>query len=286
MPHSQPGILAPVPPQARFIELRAVPEQDPAAALKLLAKRPVTEALVVGLGAGLVQGLGLSLEELHAFRALTGPGCEVPATQADLWLWLRGEDAGQIAHDARMLVQDLAPAFVPVDQTNGFKYKTGLDLSGYQDGTENPEGAAAEAAAFADGSSFVSVQKWVHDLARFDGFPLQTRDNIIGRRASDDVELADAPIDAHVKRTAQESFEPEAFVVRRSMPWSDTRGEGLQFVAFGNSFYAFEAQMRRMAGLEDGILDALFRFSRPVSGSNFWCPPVKDGRLDLSMIGM
>ena len=60
------------------------------------------------------------------------------------------------------------------------------------------------------------------------------------------------------KRTVQESFEPEAFVVRRSVPWADKGGEGLMFVAFGQSLDAFEAQLRRMAGQEDGILDGLF----------------------------
>jgi putative iron-dependent peroxidase len=62
------------------------------------------------------------------------------------------------------------------------------------------------------------------------------------------------------------------------------------FVAFGKSFDAFEAQMRRMAGQEDGITDALFRISRPVSGAFFWCPPVREdargGRLDLRQIGL
>jgi len=57
-------------------------------------------------------------------------------------------------------------------------------------------------------------------------------------------------------------------------------------VAFGHSLDAFEAQLRRMVGLDDGITDALFRFSRPVTGSYFWCPPVRDGRLDLSAIGL
>jgi putative iron-dependent peroxidase len=58
------------------------------------------------------------------------------------------------------------------------------------------------------------------------------------------------------------------------------------FVAFGKSLDAFEAQMRRMAGLDDGITDALFRISRPVTGSSFWCPPVRDGRLDLRLLGL
>jgi putative iron-dependent peroxidase len=70
------------------------------------------------------------------------------------------------------------------------------------------------------------------------------------------------------------------------MPWSDGSRAGLVFVAFGKSFDAFEAQLRRMVGLEDGVADALFRFTRPVSGGYFWCPPMKDGRLDLRALGL
>ncbi|MCA9569717.1 MAG: Dyp-type peroxidase, partial [Myxococcales bacterium] len=94
-----------------------------------------------------------------------------------------------------------------------------------------------------------------------------------------------APQTAHVKRTAQESFDPEAFVVRRSMPWADARGEGLVFLAFGRDLTAFEALLHRMVGLEDGLTDALFRFTRPVTHAAFWCPPVTGGRLVLGAGG-
>lgn len=99
-------------------------------------------------------------------------------------------------------------------------------------------------------------------------------------------ELDDAPESAHVKRTAQESFDPEAFILRRSMPWADAAGEGLVFVAFGRNFDAFEALLNRMVGAEDGIADALFTFTRALTGSYFWCPPVADGRLDLRALGL
>ena len=36
--------------------------------------------------------------------------------------------------------------------------------------------------------------------------------------------------------------------------------------------------------LEDGVPDALLRFTRPVSGGYFWCPPLLDGRLDLRVL--
>ncbi|RBJ65700.1 peroxidase, partial [Pseudomonas sp. MWU12-2534b] len=62
------------------------------------------------------------------------------------------------------------------------------------------------------------------------------------------------------------------------------QGAGLMFLAFGHSFEAFEAQLRRMSGLDDGIVDGLYRFSRPITGGYYWCPPLREGRLDLSVL--
>ena len=67
-----------------------------------------------------------------------------------------------------------------------------------------------------------------------------------------------------------------------SMPWVDGQRARLMFVAFGASFDAFEAQMRRMAGIDDGVTDALFRFTQPLTGAYFWCPPVRRGKVDFS----
>ena len=231
---SQPGILAPVPSHARYLEFAAVADRDPVSVLRDLAARRGAESSVIGLGAGLVQGLGHAIEGLRPFPALSGPGCEVLSTQADLWCWVGGVDRGQIIHEARTLVQVLRPAFRCDRVVDGFKYDRGLDLAGYEDGTENPVGDAATAAAIVqgtgpvlDGSSFVAVQQWVHDLDHFNAMPQGERDDIIGRRLNDNEELEEAPISAHVKRTAQESFDPEAFVVRRSMPRGGRGGRGL-----------------------------------------------------------
>lgn len=289
---SQSGILPPIPPLSRYLEFRALPDQDIMQSLRDISKFSGQQNLVVGFGHGLVLSTGNTIAGLKSFPNLSGPGCEIPSTQADIWCWIRGDDNGQILHTAREFTALIAPAFRRVRQVDGFRYKSGLDLTGYEDGTENPTENAAITAAFVhgagsgmDGSSFVAVQQWVHDLDYFQSLDGADKDNIIGRRLKDNYEFEDAPLSAHVKRTAQESFEPEAFVLRRSMPWADATGEGLQFVAFGHSVDAFEAQLKRMAGLEDGILDGLFRFSHPVTGGYYWCPPCRDGHLDLSALG-
>jgi len=89
-----------------------------------------------------------------------------------------------------------------------------------------------------------------------------------------------------VKRTAQESYDPETFMVRRSMPWASAGEQGLEFVAFVESLDRFERQLVRMMGLDDGVTDALFTFSRPVTGGYYWCPPIAGARLDLSALGV
>lgn len=73
-------------------------------------------------------------------------------------------------------------------------------------------------------------------------------------------------------------------MVRRSMPWAGVDTEGLEFVAFVNALDKVTRMMRRMAGLEDGIVDALFSFSRPVTGGYYWCPPASGGRLVLDAL--
>lgn len=293
MNNFQAGILAPVPAAARHLFFSIANAGGISAAVKALAAFADGEATLVGLGQSATDALGATIDRLHAFPAIAKAGVDVPSTPFAVWVWLRGDDRGEILRRSMTVTRLVAPHLELAQAIDAFRYKTGLDLTGYEDGTENPKDAAAVDAAIVrgvggglDGSSFVAIQQWVHDFDRFEAMAPPERDLAIGRRLADNEEIDDAPPYAHVKRTAQESFEPEAFVVRRSMPWNDERRAGLVFVAFGKSFDAFEAQLRRMTGTEDGVVDALFRFSRPVSGAYFWCPPMRDGRPDLRSAGL
>ena len=292
---SQPGILGEVATQARSLsfDLRGG-EAAPLlrARLQRLAALLDPAAAVVGLGEPLLRALGKTVPGLRSFPALTGPGCAVPSTQHALWVELTGGDRGTLAQRAAEVREALGDAFVLAGDLAAFKHREGRDLSGYLDGTENPRAGKAAAAALVagagpglDGGSFAAVQRWRHDLAHFNALPEPERDHVIGRRLSDDEELEDAPPSAHVKRTAQESFDPEAFMVRRSLPWIEGGEQGLLFVAFVENLDRYERVLRRMAGLEDGVTDALLRFSQPQSGAYFWCPPVREGRVDLAAIG-
>ncbi len=289
----QPGVLAPVPPLARYLTFTLEPGAEPRRALLALNDIADGDKCVVGIGDSLLRALGSEIAGVRPFPSSAGAGFEVPATPAALWCWLRGNDRGEIVHSSRAIERALAPAFALDNTIDAFRHGSGRDLTGYEDGTENPVGKKAVAAAVVhgmgdglDGATFVAVQQWVHDFDRFDAMSAKAQDNTIGRRRRDNKELDRAPPSAHVKRTAQETFTPEAFVVRRSMPWADATRAGLVFVAFGHSPDAFEAQLKRMVGAEDGIADALFKFTRPITGAYFWCPPLRKGRLDLRAVGI
>ena len=293
MPLYQPGILQTETPLARYLTFSVAATEDIAETLQAFAATVDGDTTIVGIGQSLVAACASNVPGLHTFPAITGKGIEIPSTPAALWCWLRGSDRGELFHRSRQIESLLLPNFSLDDVVDCFQYNSNRDLTGYEDGTENPEGDDAIAAGIVqgqgtglDGSSFVAVQQWLHDLEYFESLEPDQQDDTFGRRRADNKEFAEAPESAHVKRAAQESYSPEAFMVRRSMPWSDGVQGGLVFVAFGKSFDAYEAIINRMLGAEDGITDALFTFTRPVSGAYYWCPPMKKGKLDLSALGL
>lgn len=292
MSSTQPGILADVPAHARFLTFRLAHDVAPADALAALAGLPWDPALLVGVGDPLARALARPIDGLSPFPAYATPGVSVPSTPGALWIRVSGDDRGDVWLAARAAVEALAAAFVLDEAVDGYRHGNGRDLTGYEDGTENPTGDDAAATAIVtgrgdglDGGSFLAVQRWVHDFARFGAMKPEERDLAVGRRREDNEEIEDAPASAHVRRTAQEEFTPAAFLLRRSMPWHGDDGAGLLFCSFGAGLGAFNAQLRRMVGLDDGVVDALFRFTRPVTGGYYFCPPVHEGRLDLRALG-
>ena len=288
----QPAILESVPAHARHLFFDLNPAVHPWAALQALAAACDGQSAVLGIGAPTAQALGGPVAGLRGFPVLPAARPAIPVTQRALWLWLRGDEPGDLLRHGHALQALIAPAFTLAQAIDSFRHQGSRDLTGYEDGTENPKDAAAVDAAVAqgqgagiDGSSFAAVQQWLHDFPTFDAMPRAEQDACLGRCRDDNEELADAPASAHVKRTAQEDFDPEAFVVRRSMPWAAGADAGLVFLAFGKSFDAFEAQLRRMTGHDDGISDALFRFTRPLTGGYYWCPPLAGNTVDLSALG-
>lgn len=289
----QAALLEPVPPVGAVLVFDTDPGVDARKGLDAIRGAPASGNVVLGVGEPLALALRAHVEGLRAFPAVSGLGVAFPSTQGALWAFVRGEERGEVLDRAMGIHKKLGAGWRILEEVDVFRYRGGRDLTGYEDGTENPKGDAAIEAAVVSGggagmagASFVAVQRYVHDLARFHTFEEAARDAIIGRRAKDNEEIAAAVATAHVKRAAQESFDPPAFMVRRSMPWGDVREHGLYFVAYVERLDRFERVLRRMAGLEDGLVDGLLGVTRATSGGYYFCPPMTQGSLDLRALGM
>jgi putative iron-dependent peroxidase len=170
------------------------------------------------------------------------------------------------------------------DETHGFKYFDDRDLIGFVDGTENPEGSAViDAAIIGDedapfaGGSYVIVQKYLHDLARWNDIPVERQEQIIGRKKLSNVELDDSvkPSFAHNALTSIVENGEQLDIVRDNMPFGDLgKGEfGTYFIGYARSPHRIERMLRNMfIGDPPGNYDRLLDVSRAVTGTLFFVP--------------
>lgn len=276
-----------------FITLALAPEgaarvRRAAAALpgltRAVAEKLAEPALVSALGIGAaawdaVVG-GAKPEGLVPFAPLADGDRVAPATPADLFLHIHSprHDANLVL--AREFLRALAGGATVVEEVMGFKHLGGRDLTGFVDGTENPKGdERAEVALVAEGpfagGSFVSLQRYVHNLPKWEVLPVPQQEHVIGRTKDDDEELDDEvkPPTAHIARVVIEEEGEELEVLRHSLPYGGTGENGLYFVAYCADPGPFRRMLERMVLRDaDGHYDRLLDFSRPVTGAAFFTP--------------
>jgi putative iron-dependent peroxidase len=103
------------------------------------------------------------------------------------------------------------------------------------------------------------------------------QEKVIGRTKLDSVELeGDAmPATSHVSRTVVEEDGAELKIFRRNTAYGTVSDHGTMFVGFAARQRILDLMLRRMAGAtEDGLRDALTRYTTPVSGAYYFIPSV------------
>lgn len=233
---------------------------------------------------------------LHPFRELAAGGRHAVATPGDLLFHIRATQMDLCFELASQISGRLTGIGEIVDETHGFKYFDERDLLGFVDGTENPTGPAAvqaaiigaEDAQFA-GGSYVIVQKYVHDLDRWNKLSVAEQEQIIGRMKLSDIELADdvKPSCAHNALTSIEVDGEEVSIVRDNMPFGHvSSGEfGTYFIGYARTPAVTEQMLRNMfIGSPPGNYDRILDFSTAVTGSLFFVPsqPLLDRLADVA----
>ena len=223
--------------------------------------------------------------ELNGFNApLAGAeGYMMPATQADLWLWVAGASYDVVFDVGRKAIADLAEHATLDRELSGWSYKHSRDLTGFEDGTENPTLMRAPGIATIPddapgaGGTILLFQKWQHKSAAWDELPDEAQERVIGRTKPDSVELAEdvMPKDAHVPRTTVDENGEERKIFRRNTAYGSVTQFGTVFVGFSADQNRIQRMLARMAGAEDGIRDALTRYSEPLTGAYYFVPSLQ-----------
>jgi porphyrinogen peroxidase len=222
--------------------------------------------------------------ELHPFKELRSGSRHAVSTPGDLLFHIRATRMDLCFELASLITTRLGGIGQIVDEVHGFSYFDERDLLGFVDGTENPTGAAAVQAAIIGseepayaGGSYVIVQKYLHDLPRWNALPVEEQERIIGRAKLSDVELDDSvkPSYAHNELNTIVVDGKEVKIVRDNMPFGRVgAGEyGTYFIGYSRSPATIEQMLANMfVGSPPGNYDRILDFSTAVTGSLFFVP--------------
>ena len=184
--------------------------------------------------------------ELHPFKEIRAGERHAVSTPADLLFHMRAKRMDMCFEMVHQIMERIGAAVSVVDETHGFRYFDDRDLLGFVDGTENPRGGAAlnaalvaeEDAQFA-GGSYVIIQKYLHDMSRWNALTTEQQERIIGRKKLSDIELSDEvkPASAHNALTSIEMDGKEVKILRDNMPFGrPSQGEfGTYFIGYSRS---------------------------------------------------
>jgi porphyrinogen peroxidase len=222
---------------------------------------------------------------LHPFVPLNGPRHTAVATPGDLLFHLRAHRFDLCFELAERLVGRLRDFGQVVDEVHGFKFFDERDLLGFVDGTENPSGAAAAAAALIGdedpafaGGSYVIVQKYLHDLESWDALTVEDQERVVGRSKLEDIEMADdvKPANSHVAlNTIFDDSGEQRQILRFNMPFGSVgAGEcGTYYIAYARSPDVIEHMLTNMfIGNPSGHTDRILDFSTALTGALFFAP--------------
>ena len=250
--------------------------------------------LVIGLGPTLLPDLSSDVppdfQPFVTIEAGDGSGRQAKGTQEELLLWLTNDDKGKVWYAQYQARTALKGTMNVARETLTFIYGASLDMTGFIDGTGNPQGEAAERAAAiipdggpGAGGSFINAQRWVHDLDAWNKMSVPDQEKVFGRTKPDSVRLDPQPDYSHLShvelregKTADASKPKRDEFVRRSTPYALHDGTvGLYFMAFCKTQAPIRERLRSMYAVDGGVRDRLVDFSNPASGSFYFAPSVE-----------
>lgn len=210
---------------------------------------------------------------------------QMPVVPADVLIHIASARADICFALSQSFFEGIQDQVDVLDERVCFRYFDGRDMTGFIDGTENPQfpddraevALLGEDAGIFEDSSFVFAQRYAHDLDKWKRLKVDAQEQVMGRTKLESIELDDEvkPDNAHVARTVVEDDEGEEMeILRHSLPYGDGQGDqGLFFIAYTKDLTILDAMLERMFGTSgDGIHDRLLHFVTALDGAYYFAP--------------
>lgn len=221
---------------------------------------------------------------LKAFPIMSKDDRIAPSSNVDIYIEIRS-DRFDVNHIVSFKIcQLLAGSVELIEQVKAFRFLDGRDLTGFVDGTENPQGMHRREVAlvkdcddefFASGS-YLHTQRYQHNLTLWESLNNKEQEDIYGRTKVDNLEYEneEKALTAHTKRTSLKDEQGNSIeILRQSMPYGDMKTQGLFFVSYCQSPEPFEIMLKSMIyGDEHGNVDYLLKYTQAETGAAFFAP--------------
>ena len=203
------------------------------------------------------------------------------ACKTQFLVWINHDQKGKLWDVQHTLRNSLAGNMRLARETPTFIYGESQDMTGFIDGTGNPEperdvevGTVPEGQPGAGGSHIIA-QRWIHDLKAFNELPLEEQEGVFGRTKDKSERLSPQPPHSHLSHvelregaTGDDSTPKRDEITRRSTPYAfpapPTGGDGvngLYFIGFCATQAPLRERMRAMYGMDGQVRDRLTDFS-------------------------
>lgn len=262
-------------------------------ALKALQDKYPEDSLgmTVAFGCDAWAAFGHSKEgsEIIPFRPLGGG--LAPATQHDIYVHIQSMHQDTAFALSQSVLAAFGGSIRIAGEVHGFRLLQERGLDGFVDGTENPQGddKVRDVAIIPEGrpdagGSYVLLQKYRHDLKKWDAVPVAEQEASIGRSKESNEEFSKEVRlpDSHLGRVNLKENGVGLKIVRRSLPFGQVGGEhGLQFIAYCASLHNIDEQLKFMFGEKDGKIDLLLKHMSTAKRSAYYYAPSVERLTDL-----
>jgi len=221
---------------------------------------------------------------LESFPAMECEDRIAPSNNIDLYIEIRS-DRQDTNHIVSTKVCDLLGSSVElIEQVQSFRFLDGRDLTGFVDGTENPQGQQRRKVALVtdeldkefSGGSYLHIQRYKHNLTLWSTIEQQKQEDVFGRTKIDNIEYSneEKPLTAHTKRANIKDKQGNSIeILRQSMPYGDMKVQGLFFVSYCNTPESFEILLDSMIfGDDHGNFDHMLKYTQAETGAAFFAP--------------